>query len=76
MWSKWFWVPAMRVGYRHNLAGTEMNYITTGLGWLGINLDLAYGLSPFDTSKIDGLKDIPFPIGRSVYLNLGISYMF
>ncbi|MDF3823028.1 conjugal transfer protein TraF, partial [Leptospira sp. 96542] len=57
-----FWIPGPRVGYRANLAGTQLSYVTAGLTWFGVSLDLAYGLQKIE---YDG-KNYP----QSVMLNL------
>lgn len=75
LWSKWFWAPGVRVGYRQNLVGTQMNYLTFGISWLIAHIDIAYGLKPFDTSQIQGLEDVPFA-ARGIALNAGINFMF
>jgi hypothetical protein len=47
-----WWLPGARVGYRQNLAGTEMSYISIGLtAFKIVNFDIA---SAFDTVSIDG----------------------
>jgi len=75
LWTKWFWAPGVRVGYRQNLVGTQMNYLTFGVSWLFAHIDVAYGLKPFDTSKIEGLEDVPFA-ARSLALSAGVNFMF
>jgi hypothetical protein len=62
------WTPGLRVGYRENLAGTQLSYLTAGLTWFGVNLDLAYGLQSI---KHDGDT---YP--RSFMLNLSSSITF
>ena len=77
LWSKWFWAPGLRVGYRQNLVGTQMNYLTIGVSWLIAHIDVAYGLKSFDTSTIEGLEDVPSALSRrSFALNAGLSFMF
>lgn len=63
-----FWIPGFRVGYRENLVGTQLSYVTAGLTWFGVNLDLAYGLQ---TIKYDGGT---YP--RSAMLNVSTSMTF
>jgi hypothetical protein len=47
-----WWIPGARIGYRQNLAGTEMNYIGIGLTAFKIfNIDIS---SALDTVRIDG----------------------
>lgn len=50
------WVPGFRVGYRQNLAGTELRYASLGLtAFKIVNFDLS---STLDTVRIDG-RDLP-----------------
>ena len=47
-----WWLPGARLGYRQNLAGTEMQYISVGLTAFRIfNIDIS---SALDNVKIDG----------------------
>jgi hypothetical protein len=47
-----WWIPGARVGYRENLAGTEMKYIGIGLtAFKIVNIDIS---SALDTVSIDG----------------------
>jgi len=49
-----FWLPNLRVGYRENLAGTELGYASIGLtAFKFVNFDIA---SALDTVKIDGTE--------------------
>lgn len=66
--SNAFWVPGGRVGYRANQAGTQLSYLTAGLSWFGVNLDLAYGLKEI---KYEG-DTVP----QSFMLNLSSSITF
>lgn len=62
-------LPAVRVGYMENLAGTELSAATLGLTFLGaINLDLAYGL---DSTEVDGTG-----VPRFAAFNLGAELRF
>ena len=64
-----WWIPGFRVGYRANMAGTELAYMTGGLTlFKSVTLDAAYSL---DSVKVDGDK---FP--RSLMLNLGVELSF
>jgi len=65
--SNWI-IPSARVGYRANLAGQELDYITVGLTLFKVTLDLAYGL---EEVKIDDTK---YP--RSFIFNIGLDLMF
>ena len=48
------WVPSFRLGYRENLAGTELRYVSAGLtAFRFLNIDVA---SALDTVTIDGDK--------------------
>lgn len=66
--SNTFWVPGMRAGYRANQVGTQLSYLTAGLTWFGVNLDLAYGLKEI---KYEG-DTVP----QSFMLNLSSSMTF
>jgi len=47
-----WWLPAVRLGYRENLAGTRMKYVGAGLtAFKYVNLDIA---SALHTVRIDG----------------------
>jgi len=49
-----FWLPNFRVGYRQNLAGTELGYVSVGLtAFKYVNFDIA---SALETVHIDGTK--------------------
>ncbi len=56
-------IPGLRVGYRQNMAGSELSYATFGLTlFKGLNLDLAYGL---ESTQIDG-SDTPRAMAANV----------
>jgi hypothetical protein len=60
--EKW-WLPGVRVGYRKNLAGTELDYIGVGVTALKIlNIDIA---SAVDTVSISG-KTLPRGLMASI----------
>jgi hypothetical protein len=63
-----FWIPGLRVGYRANQVGTQLSYVTAGLTWFGVNLDLAYGLKEI---KYEG-DTVP----QSFMLNISSSITF
>lgn len=66
--SSW-WIPGARVGYRTNLAGSKLSYLTAGLTMFkALSLDIAYGL---DKLTYEG-KSIP----RSAMFNLGLQMTF
>lgn len=51
-----WWIPGMRVGYRKNLAGTELSYLAAGVTvFKVVNIDVA---SSLDTVSISG-KTLP-----------------
>ena len=53
MTDSW-WIPSARIGYRQNLAGTELGYVSIGATLFKyVNVDIA---SALDTVKIDGQK--------------------
>jgi len=62
-------IPGLRLGYRKNLAGSELSYATAGLTLFKVlNLDVAYGL---ESVTIDG-ETVP----RSLMANLGLEVTF
>jgi hypothetical protein len=62
-------IPGLRMGYRKNLAGSELSYATAGLTLFKVlNLDVAYGL---ESVTIDG-ETVP----RSLMANLGLEVTF
>jgi len=64
-----WWMPAVRIGYRQNLTGTELGYISIGFTAFKIfNFDIA---SALDTVKIDGTK---LPQGLMVSLGFEITW--
>jgi hypothetical protein len=49
-----WWIPSMRIGYRQNLAGTELGYVSIGATLFKyVNIDIA---SALESVKIDGQK--------------------
>jgi hypothetical protein len=64
-----WWIPGGRIGYRQNLAGTELKYLSIGITAFRIfNLDIA---SALDTVKIDGQK---LPQGLMLSLGFEIAW--
>ncbi|MBJ7550837.1 conjugal transfer protein TraF [Marinomonas ostreistagni] len=62
-------IPAVRVGYKKNMAGSELSYAMFGATlFKRLNLDLAYGL---DKVEIDGDEQ-----PRSLYFSAGIESAF
>lgn len=62
-------IPGYRFGYRKNLTGSELSYVTTGFTlFRTFNLDIAYGL---DRIEVD---DDEYP--RSIMVNLGFDLTF
>jgi hypothetical protein len=65
-----WWIPGVRVGYRTNLAGSKLSYVTGGLTMFeALSLDIAYGLK--STTDNSG-NSIP----RSAMINLGLQMTF
>ncbi len=59
-----WWIPGGRLGFRQNLAGTEMKYLSLGVtAFKIVNFDIA---SALDTVKIDGKK-----LPQGLILSLG-----
>ena len=64
-----WWIPGFRTGYRTNMAGTKLSYLTGGLTlFKSVTLDVAYGL---DSVEVDGQK-----APRSLMANLGVELSF
>lgn len=63
-----WYIPGARLGVRQNMAGTKIKYLTGGLSFGPVNLDVAY--SP-ETVTIDG-NSVP----RGAMLNLGLEVTF
>lgn len=64
-----WWIPGLRVGYRANMAGSELTYATLGLTLFKLlNLDVAYGLEKVEVDQ----EDYP----RSLLVNLGLELSF
>ncbi len=62
-------MPEWRFGYRENLAGSELSYVTTGLTlFRALSLDIAYGLDSVD------YEDESYP--RSFQANVGLDFSF
>ncbi len=58
-------LPALRLGYRKNMAGSELSYVTAGTTLFGgLNVDLAMSNETVDSSP------------RSYYLNIGARVRF
>ena len=63
------WIPGARIGYRKNMTGSELSYVTGGLTlFKRLNLDLAYGLESIDA----GGTAVP----RSLFFSAGIESAF
>lgn len=63
-------LPGLRVGYRQNMAGTELSYATFGLTFLKrLNIDLAVGL---DTVEDEDGDEMP----RSAFFSIGYDTAF
>lgn len=64
-----YWIPSVRVGFRSNLEGTELNFVNMGFTILGgIHADLSTAI---DSVKIDG-DELP----KSFSLNIGFERKF
>ena len=64
-----WWIPGGRVGYRQNLAGTELQYLSIGVtAFKIVNFDIS---SALDTVKIEGQK---LPQGLMVSLGFEIAW--
>ncbi|ADZ90259.1 conjugal transfer protein TraF [Marinomonas mediterranea] len=63
------WAPGFRIGYRKNMAGSELSYANLGMSlFKRFSMDLAYGL---ETIKVDGTE-----APRSLNLSLGFQTAF
>ncbi|MCO4785282.1 conjugal transfer protein TraF [Marinomonas atlantica] len=68
-YSKSSFIPAVRLGYKKNMTGSELSYAMFGATlFKRLNLDLAYGL---EKVKIDGDEQ-----PRSLYFSAGIESAF
>jgi hypothetical protein len=68
MTDSW-WIPSMRIGYRQNLAGTELGYVSIGATLFKyVNIDIA---SALDSVEIDGQK---LPQGLMASIGFEISW--
>jgi hypothetical protein len=64
-----WWIPGGRIGYRQNLAGTELKYLSIGLtAFKIVNFDIA---SALDTVSIDGTT---LPQGLMVSIGFQIAW--
>ena len=64
-----WWIPSARIGYRQNLAGTELGYVSIGATLFKyVNIDIA---SALDTVEIDGQK---LPQGLMASIGFEISW--
>ena len=64
-----WWIPSARIGFRENLAGTEMKYLSAGVTAFNfLNIDLSQAL---DTVNIDGHK---LPQGLMVSIGFQITW--
>jgi hypothetical protein len=61
-------IPGGRVGYRKNMAGSELSYIEAGITWLYFNID---GGMALEDVQIDG-DSVP----RGAYVNIGLELSF
>ncbi|UCZ57749.1 conjugal transfer protein TraF [Desulfurispirillum indicum] len=62
-----WWIPGFRVGYRKNLAGEELSFLTSGVTlFKALNLDLAYSLDSADGDSVP----------RAMMFNLGLEVTF
>jgi hypothetical protein len=64
-----WWIPSARIGFRENLAGTKMKYLSAGVtAFKLLNIDLS---SALDTVSIDGHK---LPQGLMVSVGLQLTW--
>jgi len=69
-------IPGFRVGYRANLAGSQLSYITAGLTFFNVfNLDVAYGIEEIKIEKND-LTSVEGTEPRSIIINIGLEVTF
>lgn len=62
-------IPGFRAGYRVNQAGSELKYLTGGVTWANLNLDVAYSPDKVEDDSGD-------EISRSIMVNLGLELTF
>jgi len=73
--GRWKIPAGFRLGYRKNLAGSQLSAATLGLSLLKvIHLDVAYGLESIEVkdSETDETQEVP----RMAQVNLGIDILF
>jgi len=70
-----FLIPGLRIGYRANLAGTELSYLTAGATFGWFNLDIAYSLEEITVEQND-LTTLEGTVPRSIIVNLGLELTF
>ena len=74
--TKSWWIPGARVGFRSNLAGTKLNYVTAGTTlFKSLNLDIAYALNTVKVAKNDATS-FTGEVPRSAIINLGLEFTF
>ena len=61
-------IPGARIGYRKNMAGSELSYIEGGITWLYVNID---GGMALENVEVDGDS---YP--RGAYVNIGVEWAF
>ncbi|MBB5021460.1 conjugal transfer protein TraF [Desulfurispira natronophila] len=60
-------IPAYRFGYRTNLAGSELSYVTTGFTLFRVlSLDVAYGLDKVEFDEEEYPRSMAFNLGLEV----------
>lgn len=77
-------LPGIRTGYRKNLAGSQLSYLSLGLNWFMIYLDAAVSIDTIDLPETydigDGPQEIPSAIRtfgrRSLYLSVGTDFIW
>lgn len=64
-----FWLPDTRLGYRRNLAGSELSSVSLGVTFFSrVHFDVAYGL---ESTEVDG-SSVP----RTLAFNLGFEMSY
>jgi len=71
-----FSVPGFRVGFRANLAGNKLSYLTTGVTLFKyLNLDVAYSIEDIEIEE-NNLTSVDGTVARSIIVNIGLEISF
>lgn len=61
------WYPGFRMGYRTNLAGEKLSYVTTGLSFFSsVHLDIGYALDSVEFDEEDYPRSLTFNLRAGI----------